>query len=79
MNDGYLQIDSNSGSYPDVPGSYHTWGCGFSYADGHAEIRRWLTPPLKIPVRYGYNANNIYAGIVNADWMWLRDIAACHL
>ena len=34
----------------DLPGMYHHRACGFSFADGHSELRRWLdprtTPPL---------------------------------
>src|SRR5512138_602632 len=34
----------------DLPGFYHHLACGFSFADGHSEIRRWrdsrTTPPL---------------------------------
>ncbi len=36
----------------DMPGSYHNRACGFSYADGHSEIKKWqdprTTPPLKL-------------------------------
>ena len=77
MNDGFLQVDGNLGKFPDVPGSYHRWGCGFSYADGHAEIHNWTTSVLKIPVSSGFSANNVYAGLVNADWIWFRDSSSC--
>ncbi len=34
----------------DMPGFYHNRGCGFSFADGHSELKRWLEsstmPPL---------------------------------
>jgi prepilin-type N-terminal cleavage/methylation domain-containing protein len=34
----------------DLPGMYHDYACGFSFADGHAEMKRWrdgrTTPPL---------------------------------
>jgi len=28
----------------DYPASYHNFAGGFSFADGHAEIRKWLDP-----------------------------------
>jgi len=35
----------------DLPGAYHGNGCGFSFADGHSELKKWrdprTTPPLK--------------------------------
>ncbi len=50
MNDGYLENDLKAGTFPDCPGSYHIWNCGMSFADGHAEMHKWLTAVLKIPV-----------------------------
>lgn len=34
----------------DVPGSYHNGACGFGFADGHSEIRRWNDARLVLPV-----------------------------
>lgn len=77
MNDGYLQVDHGRANFPDVPGSYHTWNCGFSFADGHAELRKWQTSILKIPVKFGYRAASIGTGFNNADWKWFTEHAAC--
>jgi prepilin-type N-terminal cleavage/methylation domain-containing protein/prepilin-type processing-associated H-X9-DG protein len=30
-----------SGQFGDIPASYHNNACGFSFADGHAEIHKW--------------------------------------
>ena len=38
-------------SWDDVPASYHNGACGFSFADGHGEIKKWLDPQTKVPVR----------------------------
>src|ERR1051326_342525 len=70
MNDGYLQVNNGTPVFPDVPGSYHIWSTGVSYADGHAEIHKWTTSVLAIPVRAGYTAASIGTGITNADWNW---------
>jgi prepilin-type N-terminal cleavage/methylation domain-containing protein/prepilin-type processing-associated H-X9-DG protein len=51
---GYIAGPSpnNPGAYQleDMPGFYHNFGCGFSFADGHSEMHRWkngaTTPPL---------------------------------
>ena len=37
-------------SWDDVPASTHNGACGFSFADGHAEIKKWLDPNSKWPV-----------------------------
>jgi prepilin-type processing-associated H-X9-DG protein len=75
--DGYMQVDHGRTNFPDVPGSYHKWGCGFSFADGHAEMRKWATSVLKIHVKYGYRANSIPTGFTNPDWKWYTEHAAC--
>jgi len=36
----------------DFPASYHNGACGFSFADGHSEIRRWLDARTKVPAKY---------------------------
>ena len=77
MNDGYLQVRQRTPEWPDVPGSYHQWGCGFSYADGHAEIRNWQTPILKIPVRFGFNQASLTTSPLNADFRWWTERASC--
>ena len=79
MNDGYLQVSCQPSPemFPDVPGSYHTWGAGLSFADGHAELHTWRTGILKIAVRSGYTADNVVAGVNNADWLWFTQRAAC--
>jgi prepilin-type N-terminal cleavage/methylation domain-containing protein len=79
MNDGFLQVNSGTPGFPDVPGSYHKWNCGFSYADGHAETHKWLTSVLKIPVRKGFYKNSIGTGITNPDWVWFTDHAGTKL
>jgi prepilin-type N-terminal cleavage/methylation domain-containing protein len=73
MNDGYLQVNNATPGFPDVPGSYHVWSTGVSYADGHAETHTWLTSVLKIPVAFNYRNASIGTGINNADWRWWVD------
>ena len=31
----------------DFPASYHNGACGFSFADGHSEIHKWLSSQIK--------------------------------
>jgi len=90
LNDGYMQVNnaygatagtySGSATFPDVPGSYHKWGCGMSFADGHSEIHKWVTAALKIPVVYGQTQNNVVAGNPSGstavDWQWFTSHCA---
>jgi prepilin-type N-terminal cleavage/methylation domain-containing protein/prepilin-type processing-associated H-X9-DG protein len=37
-------------TWDDMPASYHNGACGFSFADGHAEIKKWLDANTKCPI-----------------------------
>ncbi len=37
--------------WDDVPASYHNGAGGFSFADGHVEIRKWLDSQTQPPIR----------------------------
>jgi len=98
MNDGWLQVDNaftaTPGTFgalamfPDVPGSYHKWSCGMSFADGHAEIHKWMNPTLKIPVVYGKTLSTMGmssgipagnpTGPTATDWLWFTSHCAGH-
>lgn len=57
--------------------SYHGKACGFSFADGHSEIKRWkdarILPVLRPNVALALNVN---LGPNNADFRWLAHKAA---
>jgi four helix bundle suffix protein len=57
----------------DYPASYHNGACGFSFADGHAEIRRWLDSRTKIPTRYNGQVPNGAASPNNPDIAWMQE------
>jgi prepilin-type N-terminal cleavage/methylation domain-containing protein/prepilin-type processing-associated H-X9-DG protein len=44
INDGSLAVcmDGPSGHVVDFPANYHGGGCGLAFADGHAEIHKWI-------------------------------------
>ena len=48
-------------SWNDMPASYHNKrNCGFSFADGHAEMRHWLDPATTCwPVTYAGNLSGV--------------------
>ncbi|HOX02643.1 MAG TPA: type II secretion system protein [Candidatus Paceibacterota bacterium] len=52
INDGYYLNDPGQRAWGDLPASYHNGAAGFSFADGHSEIHRWLDPATKRPVSY---------------------------
>ena len=62
----------------DWPASYHHRAGGFSFADGHSEIHRWLDARTMPPITKG---NNALTGITalpspnNKDLIWLQEHA----
>jgi len=78
LNDGYLQVSlASDNGWPDVPGAYHDFKGSTNFADGHAEIHKWLTSALKIPVRYGFgwpqgNYPTFSGGHNKADLVWWK-------
>jgi prepilin-type N-terminal cleavage/methylation domain-containing protein/prepilin-type processing-associated H-X9-DG protein len=41
-----------TGTWTDLPASYHNGACGFSFADGHSEIKKWLDGSTVVGVRH---------------------------
>jgi prepilin-type processing-associated H-X9-DG protein len=54
INDGFFAVLVVSSQWAsDLPAYWHTHGCNFSFADGHAEYWRWQDPRTSSP-----NANS---------------------
>jgi len=70
VNDGFFADDPANTAWTDIPASLHAGGCGFSFADGHAELRMWLSKTSRFPVTY----NEIYPPTFDAagrrDFAW---------
>lgn len=79
LQDGYLQVFSGNQTptIPDLPGSYHHWGCGFGFADGHAEIHSWKTAPFQQVVSKGARMSSVPTALNNVDlrWWWTHSAA----
>ncbi len=60
----------------DVPASFHNGAGGFSFGDGHTEIRRWLDARTQPPVRYTGNLQLGMASPFNPDMVWLTTHAS---
>jgi prepilin-type processing-associated H-X9-DG protein len=57
----------------DFPASYHNGAAGISFADGHAEIRKWVDSRTKPPVKYNNQLQLNVASPNNQDVAWLSD------
>jgi prepilin-type N-terminal cleavage/methylation domain-containing protein/prepilin-type processing-associated H-X9-DG protein len=76
INDGvfYVNAKSKPGAFQwtDIPANTHNRACGFSFADGHSEIKRWLGDKVTTqPVKY-VSMNLITIGN-SADFQWIQD------
>jgi prepilin-type N-terminal cleavage/methylation domain-containing protein/prepilin-type processing-associated H-X9-DG protein len=77
INDGWFASDPDvRWQLIDYPASYHGNACGFSFADGHSEIHKWLDkrtmPPIRkgIPLPLNVNIPN------DVDVLWIAQHAA---
>jgi prepilin-type processing-associated H-X9-DG protein len=69
INDGWLICSVNDlVGFEDLPASYHGGACGFSFADGHAEIHAWRDAGTKVPVTM--NQYNGFPGPCPHDKPW---------
>ncbi|HTG45400.1 MAG TPA: type II secretion system protein [Verrucomicrobiae bacterium] len=73
INDAFFITDHNANNWQDIPASYHNGACGFSFVDGHAEIRRWLSRTSKYPVDYAYGPAMTFDAAGKKDMEWYRD------
>jgi prepilin-type N-terminal cleavage/methylation domain-containing protein/prepilin-type processing-associated H-X9-DG protein len=70
INDGWFVCDpNNTTAWPDVPATYHNGAGGVSFADGHAEIKKWrdkniLAGKVTLPAPKDPASN---------DLIWLQD------
>jgi prepilin-type N-terminal cleavage/methylation domain-containing protein len=60
----------------DLPGFYHHYACGFSFADGHAEIHRWRDSRTMPPLVSGGMVYDSFSSPDNPDVAWLQDHAS---
>ncbi len=66
-----VERSATSGNIIDFPASYHNGACGFSFADGHSEIRRWKGSKMRAPAKYnGTLGLNVSAGDSLEDVKW---------
>jgi prepilin-type N-terminal cleavage/methylation domain-containing protein/prepilin-type processing-associated H-X9-DG protein len=67
LNDAAFAFGMASPSWIDAPGTYHSGGCGFAFADGHSESHQWRKTGEKL--RHTFNISDP-ADL--QDWEWMR-------
>ena len=57
----------------DYPASYHGGACGFSFVDGHSEIKKWKDPRTAPVLKKGQSLNLNVGSPNNQDVYWMMD------
>ncbi|MGV3773939.1 MAG: type II secretion system protein [Verrucomicrobiales bacterium] len=74
INDGFFINNPTAGNWQDVPASFHNGACGFSFADGHAEVKKWQSATSKYPnVRFAAPATRGFDAAGRQDFKWYTD------
>jgi prepilin-type N-terminal cleavage/methylation domain-containing protein len=68
LNDAGFAVGMNTAEWIDFPGTYHNMACGFSFADGHSEIKKWKDGRTKVGATV---ARRAVPGSV--DYTWIRE------
>ena len=76
INDAMLYVNATlpvaNAQWVDWPASYHDGACGFSFADGHSEIHKWIDSRTKVPTRYTSINNLVVRGSQDFGWIAQR-------
>jgi len=67
INDGGFAVGLSRPEFIDWPGTYHNNAAGFSFADGHSEVHKWVDARTKV-VR-GNVGRRAVTG--SKDWEWI--------
>lgn len=68
--DGYSTTSLSSAELVDYPGIAHGGACGFGFADGHAEIHKWVDAVLSASLP---PATKTYPAAQAKDIRWMQD------
>jgi prepilin-type N-terminal cleavage/methylation domain-containing protein/prepilin-type processing-associated H-X9-DG protein len=72
-NDGFFIAGPGSSQWGDLPASFHNRACGFSFADGHAEIKKWQSATSVYPVTtFGFSTRTFDAA-GKKDYAWYEE------
>ena len=71
--DAFFVTDPAVNNWQDIPASYHNGSCGFSFADGHAEVHKWQSNASKYKVDFTYGPNMSFDAAGKRDMLWYKD------
>lgn len=56
----------------DLPASYHNGACGFAFADGHSEIKKWQEGRTRVPISFADFPGLSVPNSPDFDWLAQR-------
>lgn len=74
----FVRMDATSpraAQWIDLPASYHNGACGVTFADGHAEIKKWLDPRTLRPITKSNFNRTPAPGSIDFQWLMERSSA----
>ena len=73
VNDGFFIVDIAATQWGDLPASYHNGACGFSFAHGHAEVKKWQSATSVVPVTTSGFSVRPFDAKGKLDFAWYRE------
>ena len=61
---------TSTGTFTELPASYHNNSCGIAFADGHSECHHWMEKSTCPPVTY-QTVHEVNVGTTSRDLIWL--------
>jgi hypothetical protein len=68
LNDAGFGVGMPSAKWIDFPGTYHNMACGFAFADGHSEIKKWSRDSTRV-INHVVSQKTVTG---SPDWDWVR-------
>jgi prepilin-type processing-associated H-X9-DG protein len=72
INDAFFINGTDITAWSDYPASYHNGACGFSFADGHAEVHKWKSQSSIFPVKFAV-ASKPFDALGRLDFQWYKE------
>jgi len=70
INDGFFINNPTATHWQDIPASYHNGACGFSFADGHSEVKKWKSAASIYNVQFRDPGDKPFDAAGRADFAW---------
>jgi len=74
INDGRFSLDPALDQWIDLPASYHNGACGFAFADGHSQIKKWRIASTIKSVQFKTPNPVVISKSELADFDWMRGV-----